>query len=37
MHTDWKAFAPRVGFAYDVYGDGKTGLRGGYGIFYAAR
>jgi carboxypeptidase family protein/TonB-dependent receptor-like protein len=37
LNTNLKGLAPRIGFAYDLLGDGKTSLRGGFGIFYDSR
>lgn len=33
IHTDWKNFEPRIGFAYKLFGSDRTVLRGGYGIY----
>jgi Carboxypeptidase regulatory-like domain/TonB-dependent Receptor Plug Domain len=34
VNPNYNTFAPRFGFAWDVLGDGKTALRGGFGVYY---
>jgi Carboxypeptidase regulatory-like domain len=34
VNNTWKNFGPRLGFAYDLTGQGKTIVRGGFGIMF---
>ena len=34
VQNDYNTWQPRIGFAYNFRGDGKTVIRGGYGVFY---
>jgi hypothetical protein len=36
VQTDTNNFGPRIGFALDTTGNGKTVVRGGFGVFYDA-
>jgi Carboxypeptidase regulatory-like domain len=34
VQNDYNTWQPRIGFAYDMFGNGKTVIRGGFGTFY---
>ena len=33
-NNDWNNFAPRIGFAWSPFKDGRTSIRASYGVFY---
>lgn len=35
LNQPMKNFSPRIGFGYDVFGNGKLAVRGGYGLYYS--
>lgn len=37
FNADRNNFAPRIGIAWDITGDGRTSLRAGYGIFHQSQ